>query len=117
MTEGAQPDREMCEHCSSWSEGSGYPCHECGAMWPEGGKPCEACGFIFATAANNCERCDRVRDPKKVLAYFETWWRRPEFVEVNGQGYALNQAGCYEPTDKPKPAGNPTRDFPEVLRR
>jgi hypothetical protein len=29
---GALPDQEMCEHCSSYD--GGYPCHECGALSP-----------------------------------------------------------------------------------
>jgi hypothetical protein len=38
--QGAQPEGEMCEHCSSWGEGSSYCCHTCGLVWPEGKEGC-----------------------------------------------------------------------------
>lgn len=32
MSDGAVPEQEMCEHCSSYD--GGHPCHKCGALSP-----------------------------------------------------------------------------------
>jgi hypothetical protein len=62
---GATPEQEMCSHCTSWCEGSGYECHQCGAVWPVAGTPCPKCEFIYPTADDGCPRCDHLRDGTK----------------------------------------------------
>lgn len=68
-TIGATPEQIMCEHCSSWAEGSGYPCHMCGAVWPLAGLPCEKCEYIFPVITDMCPRCDALRTklPERLL--------------------------------------------------